>query len=105
MPTITIPATIPLPISVRDPAEPDYRTDALIQRRPAQRHFLCKGIHNIKLGGVYSQTFLRENDTLGVVNNTSISPCMDVNGKPRLAIPRRFAPAGIALWLMGHSID
>jgi hypothetical protein len=29
-----------------------------------------KGIHNIKLGGMYSQTFLRENDSLGIVNST-----------------------------------
>ncbi|WP_158787988.1 carboxypeptidase regulatory-like domain-containing protein [Granulicella sp. L46] len=41
-----------------------------------------KGINNIKLGGVYSQTFLRENDTLGIVNNTFNSPCMDVLGNP-----------------------
>jgi Carboxypeptidase regulatory-like domain/TonB-dependent Receptor Plug Domain len=41
-----------------------------------------KGINNIKLGGVYSQTFLRENDTLGIVNNTFNSPCMDVFGNP-----------------------
>jgi hypothetical protein len=41
-----------------------------------------KGINNIKLGGVYSQTFLREYDTLGVVNNTFNSPCMDLNGNP-----------------------
>ena len=41
-----------------------------------------KGVNNIKLGGTYSQTFLRENDTLGVVNNTFNSPCMDANGNP-----------------------
>ncbi len=41
-----------------------------------------KGVNNIKLGGVYSQTFLRENDTLGIVNNTYNSPCMDVFGNP-----------------------
>jgi hypothetical protein len=41
-----------------------------------------KGINNIKLGGVYSQTFLRENDTLGIVNNTFNSPCMNAFGNP-----------------------
>jgi hypothetical protein len=41
-----------------------------------------KGINNIKLGAMYSQTFLRENDSLGIVNNTYNSPCMDVNGNP-----------------------
>jgi len=40
----------------------------------------AKGIHNIKVGVVYSQTFLNENDTLGVVDPTYNSPCVDVNG-------------------------
>jgi hypothetical protein len=39
-----------------------------------------RGINNIKLGGVYSQTFLRENDTLAIVSNTFNSPCVDANG-------------------------
>ncbi len=40
-----------------------------------------KGVNNIKLGGMYSQTFLRENDTLGIVNNTFNSPCVnDITG-------------------------
>ena len=29
-----------------------------------------KGIHNIKLGAVYQQTFLDEQDTLGIVDPT-----------------------------------
>jgi hypothetical protein len=41
-----------------------------------------KGINNIKIGGNYSQTFLRENDTLGVVANTFNSPCTDANANP-----------------------
>jgi hypothetical protein len=41
-----------------------------------------KGINNIKLGGDYEQTFLRENDTLGIVNNTFNSPCMNLFGNP-----------------------
>jgi len=41
-----------------------------------------KGIHTIKAGVVYGQTFLRENDSLGVVNPTYNSPCVDVNGIP-----------------------
>ena len=41
-----------------------------------------RGIHNVKLGATYEQTFLRENDSLGLVNNTFNSPCMDVNGNP-----------------------
>jgi hypothetical protein len=41
-----------------------------------------KGIHNFKAGAQYGQTFLRENDSLGVVDTTYNSPCMDVNGNP-----------------------
>ena len=36
-----------------------------------------KGIHNIKAGAQYGQTFLRENDSLGVVESTYNSPCVD----------------------------
>ena len=41
-----------------------------------------KGIHTAKAGAFYSQTFLRENDTLGVVNPTFNSPCVDASGAP-----------------------
>ncbi|QNI30453.1 hypothetical protein H7849_14975 [Alloacidobacterium dinghuense] len=41
-----------------------------------------KGIHNIKAGAVYEQTFLRENDNLGIVASTFNSPCLDVNLNP-----------------------
>jgi hypothetical protein len=41
-----------------------------------------KGIHTFKAGVVYGQTFLHENDSLGVVEATYDSPCMDVNGNP-----------------------
>ena len=37
-----------------------------------------KGIHNIKIGAQYGQTFLRENDSLGVVDAYYNSPCLDV---------------------------
>ncbi|MGA3081982.1 MAG: carboxypeptidase regulatory-like domain-containing protein [Terracidiphilus sp.] len=36
-----------------------------------------KGIHTFKAGAVYGQTFLRENDSLGVVEATYNSPCVD----------------------------
>jgi len=42
-----------------------------------------KGIHNIKIGGNYSQTFLRENDTLGLVSSVFNSPCVDASGTPQ----------------------
>jgi hypothetical protein len=41
-----------------------------------------KGIHNLKIGAQYSQTFLREHDNLGVVDSTYDSPCVDINGNP-----------------------
>jgi hypothetical protein len=39
-----------------------------------------KGIHNIKLGAQYTQTFLNENDNLGIVSNFYNAPCVDANG-------------------------
>jgi hypothetical protein len=39
-----------------------------------------KGINNIKAGAEYSQTFLRELDTLAIVSPTYNSPCVDANG-------------------------
>ncbi len=55
-----------------------------------------KGIHNIKLGGMYSQTFLRENDSLGIINSTFNSPCVDGSGVPQPGFtdPSQCAAAG-----------
>ncbi len=36
-----------------------------------------KGIQNIKVGANYGQTFLREYDSLGIVDNTYNSPCVN----------------------------
>lgn len=41
-----------------------------------------KAINNIKVGGSYSHTFLRESDTLGVVNAVFNAPCVDNAGNP-----------------------
>ena len=41
-----------------------------------------KGINNIKIGGNYAQTFLRENDQLGIISATYNSPCVDADGNP-----------------------
>jgi hypothetical protein len=41
-----------------------------------------KGISTFKFGAQYGQTFLRESDSLGIVDNTYNSPCMDVYGNP-----------------------
>ena len=43
-----------------------------------------KGIHNVKLGATYQQTFLRENDHLGVVDNGLLPSLTDTNGNPCL---------------------
>jgi hypothetical protein len=55
-----------------------------------------KGINNAKLGAVYSQTFLDESDTLGIVNNTFNSPCMDANGTPLPGYTPTTCPGGAA---------
>src|SRR6185437_3918638 len=41
-----------------------------------------KGRNNIKVGAVYEQTFLRENDRLAVVASTFNAPCVDASGIP-----------------------
>jgi hypothetical protein len=41
-----------------------------------------KGAHNVKAGGMYQQTFLRENDQIGLVDSTLNAPCLDQNGNP-----------------------
>jgi hypothetical protein len=39
-----------------------------------------KGAHNIKLGATYQQTFLNENDNLGIVDNGLLPSLKDANG-------------------------
>ena len=41
-----------------------------------------KGAHNIKLGATYQQTFLNENDSLGIVDNGLIPSLTDTNSSP-----------------------
>jgi hypothetical protein len=40
------------------------------------------GIHNLKVGAVYQQTLLNENDNLGIVDPTFNAPCLDSSGNP-----------------------
>ena len=56
----------------------------------------AKGRHTFKAGVQYGQTFLRENDSLGVVESTYNSPCMDLNGNPLRGFsdPSQCASAG-----------
>ena len=52
-----------------------------------------KGIHNVKAGVTYGQTFLNEDDTLGIVDPTFNAPCItaasvnSVNPYPYVAAP------------------
>ena len=47
-----------------------------------------KGVNNIKAGFQYGQTFLREHDSLGIVDNLYNSPCGDINpGNPVYGYP------------------
>ena len=39
-----------------------------------------KGIHNLKVGAVYEQTFLTENDSVGIVDPTYLPSLVDANG-------------------------
>src|SRR6266853_553845 len=41
-----------------------------------------KGIHNVKIGATYQQTFLNENDRLGVVDNRFLPSLNDAYGNP-----------------------
>ncbi|MGI8770426.1 MAG: TonB-dependent receptor [Acidobacteriaceae bacterium] len=41
-----------------------------------------RGNQSLKAGAVYEQTFLRENDNLGIVNAGLNAPCVDANGNP-----------------------
>jgi len=52
----------------------------------------ARGIHNIKVGAQYGQTFLRENDSLGVVDATYVfsAPCLDSNGNPAAGYSNQF---------------
>jgi hypothetical protein len=43
-----------------------------------------KGANNLKIGGQYGQTLLRENDSIGIVDSVYplSAPCIDANGEP-----------------------
>ena len=55
------------------------------------------GVNNAKFGAQYTQTFLRENDQLGLVNSTFNSPCVDATGtaQPGLVSPAQCSNAGL----------
>ena len=57
----------------------------------------AKGIHNIKVGIVYEQTFLTENDSLGIVDPIFNAPCLNASGVPVQGFndPSQCAAAGL----------
>src|ERR1700678_3969456 len=71
-----------------DEGAPNLQTSSLSQYRTltdAGVHSdvsYSRGLQVIKVGANYSQTFLRENDSLGIVNPEYNSPCVDANGNP-----------------------
>ena len=71
-----------------DLGPPNLQTSSISQFRTLTNAGLhsdfsyVKGINNVKAGAVYEQTFLRENDKLGVIYPTYNSPCVDDNGNP-----------------------
>ncbi|HEY4842906.1 MAG TPA: TonB-dependent receptor [Terriglobales bacterium] len=48
-----------------------------------------KGVNNIKAGATYEQTFLRENDTVGIVDPVYNAPCLTLNtaADPNVPVP------------------
>jgi hypothetical protein len=90
------------PLADRGPA--NLQTSSIAQNRSLTNAAVhsdltyAKGIHNIKAGAQYGQTFLRENDSLGVVDPTYNSPCVtsftDPTPEPGFADPSQCAGAG-----------
>jgi Carboxypeptidase regulatory-like domain len=62
----------------------------------------ARGHQNIKIGVQYGQTFLRENDFLGIVENTYNSPCADVNGNPLPGYSSQSACDGVVSFPNGN---
>ena len=85
---------------------PDLQTQSVGQNRTLTNTGLrsnvsyVKGIHNIKVGATYEQTFLDENDHVGIVDPTFLgsltdisgNSCVDANGNPIAAPCTTLAP-------------
>jgi hypothetical protein len=76
------------PLADRGPA--NLQTSSIAQKRTLTNAAIhsdvsyAKGIHTFKAGAQYGQTFLRENDSLGVVDPSYIysAPCLGADGNP-----------------------
>ncbi|MGA2538585.1 MAG: TonB-dependent receptor [Terracidiphilus sp.] len=81
----------------------NLQTSSIVQQRTLTNSAVhadfsyAKGIHTIKAGAQYGQTFLNENDSLGVVYPLYNSPCVDSNGNslPGYSSPSQ-CPGGAA---------
>jgi hypothetical protein len=71
-----------------DLGPPNLQTSSIAQNRTLTNVGLhtdlsyAHGIHTLKAGLQFSHTFLRENDSLGIVEPTYNSPCVTVDGTP-----------------------
>jgi hypothetical protein len=67
---------------------PNLQSDGIAQSRRLTNAGLrtdisyVKGIHNIKAGATYEQTFLTENDSFGIVDPNLLPSLTDANGSP-----------------------
>jgi hypothetical protein len=67
---------------------PDLQSETVSQNRTLTNAGIrsnvsyVKGIHNVKAGATYEQTFLRETDPLGIVDPTFLPSLTDANGLP-----------------------
>ena len=64
-----------------------------------------KGIHNIKIGGTYEQTFLTENDGFGIVNPGLVAgtPCPDPTNPKCTLVPYDLTTGGSLYHYHGHT--
>ncbi len=82
------------PLADRGPA--NLQTSSIYQNRTLMNAGVHsdfsydKGIHTFKIGAQYGQTFLRENDSLGVVDPTYNAPCVAAGGN---SLPGYLNPA------------
>ena len=71
-----------------DLGAPGLQSETVSQRRTLLNAGLrsdvsyVKGIHNLKVGATYEQTFLDEKDPFGIVDPTLNAPCLDTSGNP-----------------------
>jgi hypothetical protein len=86
-----------------DLGAPDLQRETVAQQRSLLNSgalaniTYTKGIHNIKAGIGYEQTFLNENDQLGIIDPTYNAPCLNNTGFPvnGYASPSQCAGAGL----------